>query len=301
MLGYVSLIVVILGLIGFINQAYLSEQARSLFMEQPYRLKQFRPYILSSATERALKAGQQFKECARSCPEMVVMPSGEFTMGSPETEPDRFGSEGPQHKVTIAKSFAVSKFDVTFFDWDACVSVGACPKASDSGFGREGRPVINVSWYDAQRYLAWLSRMTGKTYRLLSEAEWEYAARAGTQTTYYWGDVVGENNANCDGCGSEWDSKQTAPAGSFAPNRLGLYDMAGNVYQWVSDCLHDSYDGAPSDGSAWIENGNCNYRQARGGSWADVPSVIRSAARNGVPSDTQSGVLGFRIARTLGQ
>ena len=169
---------------------------------------------------------------------MIVIPAGEFMMGSPATEEGRYSNEGPQHKVTIAKPFAVSKFDVTFADWDACVSVGGCPQLGDSSFGRGTRPVINVNWNDAQQYVAWLSKMTGQPYRLLTEAEWEYAARAGATTAYYWGDEIGVGNANCNGCGSQWDGRETAPVGSFKPNAFGLYDMAGNVVQWVQDCYH---------------------------------------------------------------
>ena len=133
-------------------------------------------------------------------------------------------------RLQFAKPFAVSKFEVTFDDWDACVAYGDCnPVVRDSGWGRGRQPVINVTWDDAQRYVAWLSRMTGRTYRLLSEAEWEYAARAGTQTAYSWGDEIGKGNANCHGCGSQWDRRQTAPVGSFAANAFGLYDMLGNV------------------------------------------------------------------------
>ena len=159
---------------------------------------------------------------------MVVVPAGEFTMGSPATEKGRW-NEGPQHSVAIPRPFAASKFEVTFADWDACVGVGGCPhenRASDSGWGRGRQPVIGVSWDDAQAYVAWLSRMTGKTYRLLTETEWEYAARAGSQAAYSWGDEIGKGNANCNGCGSQWDNKRTAPVGSFAANAFGLHDIA---------------------------------------------------------------------------
>ena len=165
----------------------------------------------------------------------------------------------------------MSKFEVTFDEWDACVAYGDCdPRVSDSGWGRGRQPVINVTWDDAKRYVAWLSRMTGKPYRLLTEAEWEYAARAGTQTAYSWGDEIGKGNANCDGCGSQWDNKQTAPVGSFAANAFGLYDMHGNVWEWVEDCFHDNYEGAPDDGSAWTADGDCNSRVLRGGSWSTI-------------------------------
>jgi hypothetical protein len=206
-LVYVLLVGIILGLIGRINEAYLKEQVNWYWTMRPYMVAQVRPYVLSPDAERALKPGQAFRECAKDCPEMVVVPAGEFIMGSPPTEKDRLPDEGPQHRVAIARPFAVSKYDVTFVDWDACVSVGGCPRegrAGDVDWGRDTRPVIYVSWDDAQQYVAWLSQMTGKPYRLLSDAEFEYAARAGTQTAYPWGDDIGKNNANCIGCGSQW-------------------------------------------------------------------------------------------------
>src|SRR5437868_4027030 len=179
------------------------------------------------------------------CAEMVVVPAGEFALGSPATEKGRRENEGPQHKVKIAKPFAVSKFPVTFADWDACVSVGGCPQIGDNGYGRGTRPVINVNWNEAQQYVSWLSKMTGRPYRLLTESEWEYAARAGTQTAYFWGEEIGKDNANCNGCGSQWDNRGTSPVGSVKPNAFGLYDMAGNVWQWVQDCYQNNYNGAP--------------------------------------------------------
>jgi formylglycine-generating enzyme required for sulfatase activity len=184
-----------------------------------------------------------------------VVPAGSFTMGSPEFEEGRrWVREGPPHRVTIARELAVGRFALTFDEWDACVGDGGCNgrKPRDEGWGRGRRPVINVSWDDAKAYVAWLANKTGKSYRLLTEAEYEYAARPGPHTDYPWGYVVGRNNANCDGCGSQWDNKQTAPVGSFAANRFGLYDVAGNVWQWTEDCWHESYKDAPADGSAWI-------------------------------------------------
>src|SRR5262249_55565492 len=173
-------------------------------------------------------------------------------------------NEGPQHEVTIAKQFAISKFEVTWDDWDACVKYGDCPQVNDSGFGRGTRPVINVSWDDAQQYAAWFSMMTDRPYRLLTEAEWEYAARAGSTTAYSWGDEIGEGNANCSGCGGQWGDRGTSPVELFKPNAFGLHDMAGNVWQWVKDCYHDDYNGAPTDGSAWT-SGDCNVRGIPGG------------------------------------
>ena len=228
--------------------------------------------VLSHDKEQALKAHDQFKECTR-CPGMVVVPAGSFLMGSPssaDTE-DADTDEFPQHPVTIGQRFAVSEFEVTFENWDTCYELGGCRlRPDDYGWGRGDRPVILVDWDDAQQYVSWLSQQTGKTYRLLSEAEWEYAARGGTTTSYSWGNdiKVGDKAmANCFACGSQWDDKETAPVGSFAPNAFGLHDTLGNVWEWVDDCYHTSYDGAPADGSAWQTN-DCNQRVIRGGSWA---------------------------------
>jgi formylglycine-generating enzyme required for sulfatase activity len=304
-LVYVLLVGIILGLIGVINEAYVKEQWRWYMVTRPYMQVQVRPYVLSAVAEQALKPKDTFKECASEqgkdyCPEMVVVPAGSFVMGSPLTEKGRDASEGPQHTVTIAKPFAVAKFELTFDEWDTCVAYGDCPQGvSDAGFGRGQRPVIFVTWDDAQRYAAWLSKMTGKPYRLLTEAEYEYATRAGTQTAYPWGDDIGKNNANCMGCGSKWaDASQTAPVGSFKPNAFGLYDMVGNVYEWVEDCVHYDYDDAPTDGSAW-KGGDCNNHMDRGGSWNFSPDVLRSAARDSSGTGQRIDNLGFRVGRTL--
>jgi formylglycine-generating enzyme required for sulfatase activity len=239
--------------------------------------------------------GQSFRDCP-SCPEMVVIPAGGFMMGSEDGNTD----EKPVHKVSIAKNFAVGKYAVTFAEWDACVSDGGCShKPDDRGWGRDRRPVINVSWYDATRqYLPWLSLKTGKIYHLLSEAEWEYSVRAGSNTAYSWGDQVGTNNTNCAGCGSQWDNKQTAPVGSFKPNAFGLYDMHGNVWQWVEDCHEVNYVGAPTDGSVQL-SASCTHRVLRGGAWNYGSGSLRSAARfRYVPGD-RGAIFGFRVARTL--
>jgi formylglycine-generating enzyme required for sulfatase activity len=164
--------------------------------------------------------------------------------------------------------------------------------------GRGKQPVINVTRDDAQRYVAWFSQMTGRTYRLLTEAEWEYAARAGSTTAYYWGDEIGKGNANCNGCGSQWDNKQTSPVGSFEPNPFGLYDMAGNVFQWVQDCYHDSYNGAPTDGLAWT-GGDCSRGVGRGGSWGLEPKDLRSARRSTYTTGDRYIDVGFRVGRKL--
>ena len=240
-------------------------------------------------------AGTTGRECD-ACPEMVVVPGGRFRMG--DLSGDGWSDERPVRDVTVSP-FAAGKYEVTFAEWDACVAGGGCThRPADEGWGRGTRPVIHVSWDDIQAYVRWLSRETGNPYRLLSEAEWEYVARAGSTTKYHWGNNVGTNKANCDGCGSQWDDKSTAPVGSFEPNAFGLFDTAGNVYEWVADCWHDSYQGAPNDGSVWA-GGNCDRRVWRGGSWSDLPGGSRSAFRSGVDSRNRSGVNGFRVARTL--
>jgi formylglycine-generating enzyme required for sulfatase activity len=234
---------------------------------------------------------------------MIVVPAGSFIMGSPATEPGHRSSEEPQHRVTIAKPFAVSKFEVTFEEWDACVADRSCYSPKDEGWGHGRLPVINVDYTDARRYVYWLREKLGvkALYRFLSEAEYEYATRAGTQTAYPWGNEIGNGNANCKFCGSRWDDKQTAPVGSFAPNQFGLYDMLGNVVELTEDCFHFDYNGAPTDGSAWTsQNDLACYRAVRGGSWATAPYGdygLRSASRPGWA--TTSSEIGFRVAKTL--
>jgi formylglycine-generating enzyme required for sulfatase activity len=239
---------------------------------------------------------EEMRDCPE-CPDMVLVPAGEFLMGSPPGQPGRDNNEGPQHKVTIMEPLWVGKDEVTFAQWDACVAAGGCNnKSDDAGWGRGSRPVINVSWNDANEYVDWLSKKTGEKYRLLSEAEWEYVARAGTTTAYWWGDEVGRGNANCDGCGSKWDNTKTAPVGSFGANDFGLYDTAGNVWEWVEDCWNNSYSGAPTDGSPWLQ-GSCSRRILRGGSWYIVPWRVRSANRGRNIPDYRLPDFGFRVAR----
>ena len=258
---------------------------------------------LAAAPEiwRVPSAVTEFKDCA-SCPHMTIVPAGEFTMGSPPAEQQAEA----QHRVTIATPVAVSKFEITFEDWNACVSDGGCDNArpNDEGWGRGRHPVIHMSFDLAKAYVAWLSRKTGKTYRLLTEAEWEYAARAGTTTTFAFGDSLSPGSANynasTDGSGpSEENRQKTMPVGSFPPNAFGLHDMHGNVSEWVEDCFHNDYTAkAPTDGSAWVE-GNCTGRVLRGGSWEDSDAELRSAARVGEYRYNSSYVDGFRIARSL--
>jgi formylglycine-generating enzyme required for sulfatase activity len=260
---------------------------------------------LSAAEECVLKPKDVFKECEK-CPEMVVVPAGTFMMGSPTSEEGRENDEGPAHSVTIEKPFAVGRFAVTFDEWDACVSDGGCRgyQPVDQGWGRGRRPVINVSWDDAKGYAAWLSRKTGKTYRLLSEAEREYVTRAGTTTPFWWGEAASTGQANFDGTVAYGNGPvgqyrgQTLPVDSFAPNDWGLYQLHGNVWEWVEDCYHDSYKEAPTNGSAWT-SGECGFRVLRGGSWNNIPANIRSADRHWYATDVQREDSGFRLARTL--
>ena len=226
-------------------------------------------------------------------------------MGSPGSEVQRQPKEGPVHRVTFARSFAVGVYEVTFAEWDACVADGGCRGyRPDDRWGRGRHPVINVGWNDVQLYVAWLTRKTGRSYRLLSEAEWEYAARAGTTTRYWWGDDILADRANCRGCGSRWDNEQTAPVGSFYANAFGLYDVHGNVEEWVADCRNSNYTGAPTDGSAWT-TGDCGARVGRGGSYANAYWNTRSAHRSFylVPRDgvqrRRAINIGFRVARTI--
>ncbi len=209
-------------------------------------------------------------------PEMVVIGPGSFLMGCVSGQ-DCGLSGDDVREVRISQPFMLSKYEVTFEQWDACVEAGACDgyRPDDRGWGRGSRPVIAVEPEDAQSYVTWLSAETGQEYRLPSEAEWEYAARAGSTTKYSWGNEIGFNRANCEGCGSQWDDSTTAPVGSFAPNAWGLYDMHGNVWEWVA-------------GSA-----------LRGGSYADSPSSLRSARRSRPYVPMRYISYGFRIARTL--
>jgi formylglycine-generating enzyme required for sulfatase activity len=286
----------------WLAQPFLQERMHWYLAERTYMLKHVRPFVLSPKAEAALKLGASFQECDKDCPKMVVVPAGNFLMGSPESEPGRTAHEGPQHTVTIARRFAVSKDKVTFDDWDKCLAVGGCSwNPDDADQGRGKRPVFNVSWYDAQQYVAWLSKLTGKTYRLLSEAEWEYVARAGTNTRFYWGDEIPSGHANCKtGCGDKFDATPVSvDAFSTDTNKFGLSGIYGNVGDWCEDTWHANYAGAPFDGSAWVNSNPRAFRVTRGGSWESDQSALRSAARNEVAPRSRDSKFGFRIARNL--
>ncbi len=228
--------------------------------------------------------------------EMVVVPAGTFQMGDIQgvgTE-----DEKPVHQVRIPKPFAIGKYEVTFEEYDRFAKATGRELPSDEGWGRGRRPVINVSWVDAVSYAEWLSGQTAKRYRLPSEAEWEYVARAGTATVYWWGDDIGTNRANCDGCGSRWDNKQTAPVASFEANGFGLFDTAGNVHEWVQDCWYANYEKTPDNGAA-REEAYCAQRVIRGGSWYVVPWFVRSAHRDKFIPESRDNIIGFRLAQDI--
>jgi len=240
-----------------------------------------------------------FRDCPE-CPEMVAIPPGEYRYNYVAGED---GDEGVS--VRIGERLAFGRHEVTFDQWDACVEDGGCGgyrPEDERGWGRGRRPVVNVNWDDARAYADWLSRTTGYRYRLPSDAEWEYAARAGTTTLWYWGDEVGEGRANCDGCGSFWGGEATAPVGAFEPNRFGLHDMAGNVWEWALDCAWTKSADRDRlrDGSAFT-GGDCSRRAARGGSWDLGPEYARSARAMVAKADARTIVVGFRVVRELSE
>jgi formylglycine-generating enzyme required for sulfatase activity len=253
--------------------------------------------------------GQAFRDCP-ACPEMVILPAGEFLMGSPEQERGRGKDEGPQHTVTIGRPFSVAKFEVTFAQWDACVAESGCSqKPGDEGWGRARRPVINVSWSDARQFAAWLAKKSGKPYRLLTEAEWEYAARGTTRAgdgsqPFSTGATINYKQANYDanfvynGGRMGIYRQKTLDVGSLPKNAFGLHDMHGNVWEWVEDCYRDSYADAPTDGSA-VTMADCPLHILRGGAWNYQPQYLRSAYRYATPPGVRMENAGLRVARNL--
>ena len=222
-------------------------------------------------------------------PEMVSIPGGTFAMGS-----DDDLSEKPIHRVTI-KPFAISKFPITVREWNACLAAKSCTYLPT---GKDDAPVANLSRADAQQFVDWLSKVTQKQFRLPSEAEWEYAARGGTKTKFWWGDQLQANTANCKGCNEPYDTSQPLKVGSFKPNSFGLYDMGGTVHQWVADCWHKNYQGAPSDGSAWVDN-DCRSYVIRSGSWKNDPSYVRPSSRDYYDTGVRYPTHGLRVAHSL--
>ena len=238
----------------------------------------------------------QIEDLEPFVPEMITLPRGKFLMGYPQDEPGHEDEDSLQHTVHITYAFAVGKYPITFDQWDACVKTGGTThKPDDAGRGRGSRPVIKVSWDDIQLYLRWLGEVTGETYRLLSEAEWEYAARAGSQTASSFGDD--EKELDRYAWFSENSGDKTHPVGEKQPNAFGLHDMHGNVWEWTQDCWNWDYTNAPADGSAWI-SGDCSRRVVRGGSCANNPQILRSASRSGLTAAIRNYNVGFRVART---
>jgi formylglycine-generating enzyme required for sulfatase activity len=226
---------------------------------------------------------------------MVWLPPGNFVMG------EGAAMEGARAQVSINYLLAVGRFEVTFSEWDACAADGGCRRRpGDAGWGRGSQPVINISWTDAKQYAAWLSHRTGKRYRLLTEAEWEYAARSGTDSRYWWGNHTGNGEANCYDCGSKWDGRQAAPVGRFSPNPFGLHDMHGNVSEWVEDCYRDRHREAPGDGKAWMQDCGAlsEARMVRGGAWRSTSRSTRATARTSAAQHYFDNQIGFRVART---
>jgi formylglycine-generating enzyme required for sulfatase activity len=265
-------------------------------------------YAQKRPPEPASGSGRVIRDCP-ACPEMVVVPAGEFMMGSPDSERGRSSNEGPQRTVTI-KAFAMGKYEVTFAQWDACAAEGGCKlKPSDENWERGRRPVINVAWDDATQFVAWLSRKTGNAYRLPSEAEWEYAARGATRASdphppFATGATINYKQANYDANFVYGDGKtgvfrqKTLDVGTFPANAFGLHDVHGNAWEWVQDCYKDSYRGAPTDGSA-VVLADCKLRILRGGSWNYFPQLLRSAYRYATAPDIRLDMVGLRVARSL--
>lgn len=250
-----------------------------------------------AAEEKAFELpepGVPFSDCAE-CPEMLVVPAGSFVMGSD----GRHKQEKPPVKVTFAKPFAMSQFEVTFDNWQACVDDGGCKATPDDhNWGRGDRPVINITWDDADTYVKWLSKITGATYRKPSEAEWEYVAKAGTDTEFFWGDEPGANMANCRNCESEWSKKGSAPVGSFKANPWGFYDMHGNIWEWMADCWNPNHEGALTDGTA-RQTGDCRQRVIRSGSWYYFSKNMRSSWRFKNDHRVRSYGIGMRVVREI--
>jgi formylglycine-generating enzyme required for sulfatase activity len=238
-------------------------------------------------------ASGESKDCA-ACPVMVSLTPGSFTMGSNAGDI----SERPPHRVTIGAPFAIGKYNVTVEQWNACVAASACPKLSSENGSVTNAPARDLSWDEVQQYIKWLSKMTGKPYRLPTEAEWEYAARGGSATTYWWGDQMRKGNTNCKGCGDPWHDEKPENVGTFAANAYGLYDMGGNVWEWVSDCWHSSYKDAPADGRAWDAPG-CDMRVIRGGSWREGADYMLVSTRFKYSESVRQSQNGFRVAKDL--
>jgi formylglycine-generating enzyme required for sulfatase activity len=238
------------------------------------------------------KAGTDIRDCP-ACPVLAAIAPGAFTMGSNSSDP----SEKPPRRVTIEAPFAIGRTEVTVEQWNACVDAGACPRTSDAARA-PNTPARDVSWDDAQLYVKWLTKVSGKPYRLPTEAEWEYAARGGTTSRYAWGDDMRRGSANCKDCGDPWQADGPAPVASFPANAYGLHDMNGSVWEWVEDCWHSTYKNAPADARAWTES-FCPVHVIRGGSWRDGASYMPTTTRFKYDGSVRHSQNGFRVVRDM--
>jgi formylglycine-generating enzyme required for sulfatase activity len=250
------------------------------------------PARAASGPSQLQKTGADIRDCP-ACPVLGVIAPGAFTMGSNTSDP----SEKPPRRVTVDAPFAIGRTEVTVEQWNACVDAGACPRVTDVARA-PNTPARDISWDDAQLYVKWLTKVSGKPYRLPTEAEWEYAARGGTTTRYWWGDDMRRGNANCKECGDPWQADGPAPAASFAANAFGLHDMNGSVWEWVEDCWHSSYKNAPADARAWTES-FCPVHVIRGGSWRDGASYMPATTRFKYDGSVRHSQNGFRVARDM--
>lgn len=241
----------------------------------------------------ALQPGDVFKDC-EACPELVVVAAGSFVMGSA-----RRTTEGPPRLVLIERPFAIARFEVTVKQWRSCVAAGGCvERAKINGSQRQDQPAGDLSWHDARLYVDWLTRLTGLNYKMPSEAQWEYAARGGSTDDFWWGQALGVGHAQCRDCGGPIGSESSAPVGSFRPNPFGLYDVTGNVWEWVEDCWHRNFGHAPNDGTSWLEPG-CRMRVLRGGGWDDGAYMMHVTTRLGLEAGNSSRSNGLRVMREL--
>ena len=252
-----------------------------------------RPAPAAPAAPAPVKAGADLKDCP-ACPALVSLPAGAFTMGNNASDP----SEKPAHRVAIGAPFAIGKFEVTVQQWNACVDARGCPRIAQPANTAPNAPMRDVSWDDAQLYVKWLASATGKPYRLPTEAEWEFAARGGSATPYWWGAQMLTGKANCKECGPPWSAERPANVGSFGANGFGLHDTSGSVWEWVSDCWHNNFKEAPADGSSW-DQANCRVRVIRGGSWREGTAYMVASTRFKYDAGVRQSQNGFRVARSL--
>jgi formylglycine-generating enzyme required for sulfatase activity len=251
------------------------------------------PEPASAQTPVVAHGSESVRDC-ENCPEMVILQPGSFTMG--DNHGDR--SERPAHRVTISRPYAIGKYEVTLAQWNACVQAEACKAVTSTTGSPDKSPTRDISWADTQRFVRWLSKQTGQNYRLPTEAEWEYAARAGTSSRYWWGEKMRAGMANCKGCGGDWSNDAPVNVDALPPNPFGLYGMNGGVWEWVEDCWHKDYDGAPTDGSAWTSS-DCRENVIRGGSWRNDSTYAHSSSRFTYDSAVRYILNGFRVAKSL--